>query len=63
MTDGAPPRWRKSSRSASQSDCVEIAQTFDRIRDSKHKDAELMVGRAGWTSFLTAAKSGEFGKG
>lgn len=59
MTHEAPLRWRKSSRSGSQSDCVEVPQTFDRIRDSKHKSSELKVGQAGWVSFLAAAKSGK----
>jgi hypothetical protein len=32
------PRWRKSSHSGSQSDCVELARTADfaGVRDSKH---------------------------
>lgn len=57
MTHEAPPRWRKSSRSGSQSDCVEVCATFDRIRDSKHKSDELKVGQAGWASFLAATKN------
>jgi hypothetical protein len=61
MTHPAPLRWRKSTRSGSQSNCVEVPQTFDRIRDSKHKSAELLVGQAGWASFLAAAKDGKLG--
>lgn len=60
MTDAAPLRWRKSSRSGSQSDCVEVPQTFDRVRDSKHKSDELKIGEAGWASFLAATKRGQF---
>lgn len=60
MTHEAPLRWRKSSRSGSTSDCVEVVPTFDRIRDSKNKSTVLEVGQAGWASFLTAAKTGEF---
>lgn len=59
MTHAAPLRWRKSSRSGSTSDCVEVPQTLDRIRDSKHKAVELTVGQAGWSAFLAAAKNGE----
>lgn len=29
------PRWRKSTRSGQQTNCVELAHTLDRIRDSK----------------------------
>lgn len=61
MRDAAPLRWRKSSRSGSTSDCVEVPQTFDRVRDSKHKDAVLVVGTAGWSAFLSAAKNGAYG--
>jgi hypothetical protein len=60
MKDPAPLRWRKSTRSGSESNCVEVPQSCDRIRDSKNKSIELMVGQAGWASFLTAAKSGTF---
>lgn len=35
MTNG-PHRWRKSSRSAQGTSCVELAGTLDRIRDSKN---------------------------
>lgn len=35
MTPQYPPRWRKSSRSASQG-CVELAHTFGAVRDSKN---------------------------
>jgi len=31
-------RWRKSTRSGQQTNCVEVAHTLDRIRDSKHPD-------------------------
>lgn len=58
MTPPAPLRWRKSSRSGSTSDCVEVPQTFDRVRDSKNKAVVLMVGQAGWSAFLSAAKDG-----
>lgn len=60
MTHPAPLRWRKSTRSGSESNCVEVPQTFDRVRDSKHKAVELVTGKAGWAAFLTAAKSDGF---
>jgi Domain of unknown function (DUF397) len=30
-------RWRKSIRSAQQTNCVEVAHTNDKIRDSKNE--------------------------
>ena len=59
MKDEALLRWRKGSRSGSTSDCVEVPQTVDRIRDSKNKAVVLMVGQVGWSAFLSAAKNGE----
>lgn len=56
MTHPAPLRWRKSTWS-SQSDCVEVPETFDRVRDSKNHSVELLIGTAGWTAFLLATKS------
>jgi hypothetical protein len=37
--------WRKSSRSGSQSDCVEVAMTenLEAVRDSKHPESMLTV--------------------
>lgn len=60
MNHPAPLRWRKSSQSGSQSNCVEVPQTRDRVRDSKNPLITLMVGEAGWANFLSAAKDGEF---
>lgn len=31
-----PPRWRKSSASAPEADCVELVNTLDAVRDSKN---------------------------
>lgn len=31
-------RWKKASFSAEQTDCVELAHTFDAMRDSKNPD-------------------------
>ncbi|GGS38396.1 DUF397 domain-containing protein [Actinokineospora fastidiosa] len=33
--------WRKSSRSGSASDCVELRRDMTAIRDSKHPQTEL----------------------
>ncbi|MGQ0838169.1 DUF397 domain-containing protein [Actinokineospora sp.] len=30
------PRWRKSSHSGQEGDCVELAHTLDTVRDSKN---------------------------
>ena len=38
-----PLRWRRSSHSASGSDCVELAHTLDAVRDSKNPAATLTV--------------------
>lgn len=57
MTQPAPLRWRKSTRSGSESNCVEVAQTCDRVRDSKNKAVELPFSQAGWSAFLAAVKS------
>lgn len=61
MTDAALPRWRKSTRSGSQSDCVEVAHSLDLMRDSKNPDGpRLAIRPAGLAAFLAAAKSGRF---
>jgi hypothetical protein len=36
-------RWRKSSRSGSESNCVEVEHTFKAVRDSKNPNAVLAV--------------------
>lgn len=36
-------RWRRSSHSASGSECVELAHTLDAIRDSKNPAVTLTV--------------------
>lgn len=50
-------RWRKSTRSGQQTNCVELAHTLDRIRDSK-----VPVGggtlRADVVALLAAVKAG-----
>jgi hypothetical protein len=61
MTDQT--RWRKSSFSADQGDCVELAETADGIavRNSKRPDGgTLTFTRAELAAFLAGAKAGEF---
>lgn len=48
-----PRSWRKSSFSAQQTDCVELAGTLDALRDSKNPDAILTVTRDALTSLLS----------
>lgn len=57
----SPPRWRKSSRSGSQSNCVEVAATLDRLRDSKQVDGPvLIVGSTAFAAFVAAARQGRY---
>jgi Domain of unknown function (DUF397) len=57
MTDG-PHRWRKSSRSNVAGNCVELAATLDRVRDSKNPAGPAL--RVDLAAFLTGVKSGRF---
>lgn len=36
-------RWRKSSHSGQQTNCVELAHTLDRVRDSKNPNGRPLV--------------------
>ncbi|GLZ35576.1 hypothetical protein Lesp02_77630 [Lentzea sp. NBRC 105346] len=47
--------WRKSSYSASQSDCVEVG-TGVGIRDSKAPDQHISLSARSWREFLDAVK-------
>jgi hypothetical protein len=54
--------WRKSSRSLSEGQCIEVTFTLGRIftRDSKNSNGPtLSVIRTEWTAFLNALKKGE----
>jgi len=51
-------RWRKSSYSGNQGDCVELANTLDVVRDSKNPGPVLPI--AALTAFLSDVKSGRF---
>ncbi|MEV4647171.1 DUF397 domain-containing protein [Saccharopolyspora sp. NPDC049357] len=55
--------WRKSSRSGSSTNCVEVAQATDMIalRDSKDPEGgHLRVGAHQWGAFLKSLKDGRF---
>ncbi|RKR88947.1 uncharacterized protein DUF397 [Micromonospora pisi] len=62
MSDLAASRWRKSSRSNSQGQCVEVADNLVGVvgvRDSKDVAGPVLtVGRAGWAAFVVGVKSG-----
>ena len=50
--------WRKSSRSGSQSNCVELVGTLDAVRDSKNPDGPVLRVELG--ALLTAIKESAF---
>ena len=57
------PVWRKSERSGSEQNCVEVAGLAGAvaIRDSKDPDGpKLAFDPSVWTAFTDAAKYGKF---
>jgi hypothetical protein len=56
--------WTKSSLSAYNGNCVEVAGLTDeriRVRDSKHpRDAVLTFTPAEWDAFIGGVRNGEF---
>lgn len=53
-------QWRKSSRSATESNCVEVAAAEGRVamRDSKNPTGSILIlGVREWTTFLTDLKA------
>lgn len=56
-------QWRKSSRSGSESNCVEVrcvAKTIE-VRNSNWPEAgSVLFTPAEWTAFLAGAADGEF---
>ncbi|HWE91880.1 MAG TPA: DUF397 domain-containing protein [Pseudonocardiaceae bacterium] len=59
MTHG-PHRWRKSSYSSQSTDCVELAGSMDRLRDSKNPAGPAL--RVDLATFLTDVKSGRISR-
>lgn len=56
--------WRKSSRSAQQTECVEVGRTGDNgaaVRDTKNRAQGFFTTTPGqWASFMNAVKSDRF---
>ncbi|WP_084535268.1 DUF397 domain-containing protein [Nocardia yamanashiensis] len=63
MSSGYGAKWFKSSRSAQQDACVEVAHFEDGtgVRDSKCPGGpELIFGAEEWVNFNEAVKAGAF---
>jgi hypothetical protein len=57
--DNGTNTWRKSSRSGSESNCVELAGTLDALRDSKNPVGPVL--RVGLSGLVADVKAGRFG--
>lgn len=64
LSDLTGAQWRKSSRSGSGNDCVElvVARIGAAVRDSKRPEAgHLAFTGTGWNAFLGVVKQGRIG--
>jgi uncharacterized protein DUF397 len=53
-------RWKKSTRSGTNTDCVEVAHHRDAVRDSKNPRIVLRFDRDQFDRFLMDARNGRF---
>jgi len=65
MAEGAPiARWRISSFSGNEGNCVEVAELPDgtiAVRNSKHRDSGIVFfTRAEMVAWIAGCKAGEF---
>jgi hypothetical protein len=58
VNDPSAARWRKSSRSGGGNNCVELAHTFDQIRDSKNPTGPVLRGNLG--ALVNDVKGGRY---
>jgi hypothetical protein len=55
-------RWRKSSHSNDSATCIELCDTLDAVRDSKHLDGPTLT-VAGLPALVDDIKTGRFDAG